>query len=242
MTIASMVHPRRKARMATLQCLFALDVREWSADVPWAWVVEEDPLPDDADRFAQDLANGVRDSLPCLDVVIHSYAPSWPVHLLAVVDRNILRIALFELLFHAGTSRKVAVNESVELAKIFGSESSARFVNGVLGSVIGDLESGALSLEQSAHEGGIQLPTVYERVKDIVVDKLGKDEEEVQETSSFVDDLGADSLDLVELIMAFEEEFSTDDNQVEISDDDAGNIATLQDAVNYLKDHGVTDD
>ena len=86
------------------------------------------------------------------------------------------------------------------------------------------------------------MPTVYERVKDIVVDKLGKDEEEVQEVSSFVDDLGADSLDLVELIMAFEEEFSTGDNQVEISDDDAGNIATLQDAVNYLKEHGVTDE
>lgn len=86
------------------------------------------------------------------------------------------------------------------------------------------------------------MPTVYERVKDIVVDKLGKDEEEVQEVSSFVDDLGADSLDLVELIMAFEEEFSTDDNPVEISDDDAGNIATLQDAVNYLKEHGVSDE
>ena len=86
------------------------------------------------------------------------------------------------------------------------------------------------------------MPTVYERVKDIVVDKLGKDEEEVQEASSFVDDLGADSLDLVELIMAFEEEFSTGDNPVEISDDDAGNIATLQDAVNYLKEHGVTDE
>ncbi len=86
------------------------------------------------------------------------------------------------------------------------------------------------------------MPTVYERVKDIVVDKLGKDEEEVQEVSSFVDDLGADSLDLVELIMAFEEEFSTGDNPVEISDDDAGSIATLQDAVNYLKEHGVTDE
>lgn len=86
------------------------------------------------------------------------------------------------------------------------------------------------------------MPTVYQRVKDIVVDKLGKDDEEVQEVSSFVDDLGADSLDLVELIMAFEEEFSTDDNPVEISDDAAGSIATLQDAVNYLKEHGVTDE
>ena len=145
--------------MATLQCLFALDVREWPAEVPWEWVVEEDPLPDDADRFAQDLVDGVRNSLPHLDRLIHSYAPAWPVKQLAVVDRNILRIALFELLFHNGTPRRSAANESIELAKIFGSESSARFVNGVLGSVIGDLESGALPgvlpQEQSAHERGI---------------------------------------------------------------------------------------
>ncbi len=85
------------------------------------------------------------------------------------------------------------------------------------------------------------MPTVYDRVKDIVVDKLGVEEGEVQESSSFVDNLSADSLDLVELIMAFEEEFSTDDNPVEISDDDAGNINTIRDAVAYLKEHGVSD-
>jgi acyl carrier protein len=85
------------------------------------------------------------------------------------------------------------------------------------------------------------LPTVYERVKSIVSDKLGVDEEEVREESSFVDDLNADSLDLVELIMAFEEEFSTPNQSVEISDDDAGKIHTIQDAVNYLKGHGVQD-
>ena len=76
----------------------------------------------------------------------------------------------------------------------------------------------------------------------VVVDKLRVEEDEVNENSSFVEDLRADSLDLVELIMAFEEEFSTDDNQVEISDEDAGNIVTVKDAVNFLTDHGVTDD
>jgi acyl carrier protein len=85
------------------------------------------------------------------------------------------------------------------------------------------------------------LPTVFERVKSIVVDKLGVDGEDVQEGSSFVDDLNADSLDLVELIMAFEEEFSTDEQPVEISDDDAGNIHTIRDAVAYLKQHGAQD-
>ena len=66
------------------------------------------------------------------------------------------------------------------------------------------------------------MPTVYDRVKDIVVDKLGVDEGSVAESSAFVDDLGADSLDLVELLMAFEEEFTTTDRPIEISDDDAG--------------------
>jgi acyl carrier protein len=85
------------------------------------------------------------------------------------------------------------------------------------------------------------LPTVYERVKDIVVDKLGVEEGDISEGSSFVDDLGADSLDLVELIMAFEEAFSTDGQAVEISDEDAGNINTIKDAVDYLKAKGASD-
>ncbi len=87
------------------------------------------------------------------------------------------------------------------------------------------------------------MPTVYERVKTIVVDKLGVDEAEVEvnEQSSFVENLDADSLDLVELIMAFEMEFSTEDNPLEISDDDAGAIGTIQDAVDYIKRSGVED-
>ena len=85
------------------------------------------------------------------------------------------------------------------------------------------------------------MTTVYDRVKTIVVDKLGVDEEEGTETASFIDNLNADSLDLVELIMAFEEEFSTEDAQLEISDEDAGSIATVDDAVKYLKAAGVKD-
>jgi len=86
------------------------------------------------------------------------------------------------------------------------------------------------------------LSTVYDRVKAIVVDKLDVDEEGVTESSSFSEDLNADSLDLVELIMAFEEEFTTEGNQVEISDEDAGQIQTLNDAVIYLKNLGISDD
>ena len=86
------------------------------------------------------------------------------------------------------------------------------------------------------------MSTVYDRVKAIVVDKLDVDEEGITEGSSFSEDLNADSLDLVELIMAFEEEFTTDGNQVEISDEDAGQIQTLNDAVIYLKNLGISDD
>ena len=85
------------------------------------------------------------------------------------------------------------------------------------------------------------MATVYDRVKTIVIDKLGVDESEVGEDSSFVDNLNADSLDLVELIMAFEEEFSTGDQPLEISDEDAGDLVTIQDAVTYIKSRGVKD-
>ena len=85
------------------------------------------------------------------------------------------------------------------------------------------------------------MPTIYERVKDIVVDKLGVDEGDVSDSASFVDDLNADSLDLVELIMAFEEEFSSEESPLEIPDEDAGGIATVGDAVTYLKGRGIED-
>ena len=85
------------------------------------------------------------------------------------------------------------------------------------------------------------MPTVYDRVKTIVEDKLDAADKDVQESSSFVEDLNADSLDLVELIMAFEEEFSSEELQLEIPDEDAGNIQTLGDAVNYLKTRGIED-
>ncbi len=85
------------------------------------------------------------------------------------------------------------------------------------------------------------MPTVYDRVKTIVVDKLDVDESDVSEVASFAEDLNADSLDLVELIMALEEEFSTDDRLVEISDEDAGELHTLNDAVVYLKNLGIED-
>ena len=83
------------------------------------------------------------------------------------------------------------------------------------------------------------MPTVMERVQEVVADKLSVDASEVVPEASFTEDLNADSLDLVELIMAFEEEFGTDDNAIEISDEDAESITTVQAAIDYLKSKGV---
>ena len=85
------------------------------------------------------------------------------------------------------------------------------------------------------------MPTVFERVKKIVVEQLGVDDEEVVPSANFVDDLGADSLDLVELVMSLEEEFSDEGQKVEIPDEDAEKIATVQDAVDYIHDRGIKD-
>ena len=85
------------------------------------------------------------------------------------------------------------------------------------------------------------MATVFERVRKIIVDQLGVEEDQVAPAASFVDDLNADSLDLVELIMSLEEEFSKDGKPLEISDEDAEKIVTVQDAIDYLKDLGIED-
>jgi len=85
------------------------------------------------------------------------------------------------------------------------------------------------------------LATIFERIKPLIVEQLGAEESVVVSTASFVEDLGADSLDLVELIMSLEEEFSNPSRKVEIPDEDAEKIITVQDAVDYIKDQGVED-
>ena len=86
------------------------------------------------------------------------------------------------------------------------------------------------------------MATVFERVRKIIVEQLGVEESDVAPQTSFVDDLNADSLDLVELIMAMEEEFSKEGKSMEISDEDAEKIATVQDAVSYIVEQGIAED
>ena len=86
------------------------------------------------------------------------------------------------------------------------------------------------------------MATIYDRVKRIIVEQLGAEEAEVVPEASFVDDLGADSLDLVELIMSLEEEFSNPSRKIEIPDEEAEKIITVRDAVDYIRDVGVKED
>jgi acyl carrier protein len=86
------------------------------------------------------------------------------------------------------------------------------------------------------------MATVFERVKRIVINQLGVEEADVKPESSFVDDLNADSLDLVELVMSLEEEFSNEAKRIEIPDEDAEKIKSVQDAVDYIKERGIEDE
>ena len=131
---------RRKGRVAALQTLYAADVRGNFSESSLEWLAEDEQLPERAVSFAQELVEGVLARSQVLDQVIQKFAPAWPVAQLAPVDRNILRIALLELLHNPDTPDKTAINEAVELAKVFGSDNSSKFVNGVLGSVIGNRE------------------------------------------------------------------------------------------------------
>ena len=144
---------RRKARIVALQSLFAADIRKNRTEPSFEWLDDEEAVAQNALDFAAKLLRGVFDSCPDLDSLISRYAPAWPVSQLSPIDRNILRIALFELLHNPGTPKKTAINEAVELAKVFGSESSARFVNGVLGYVMAGLDSGDVTATEPVPEG-----------------------------------------------------------------------------------------
>ena len=145
------VDPRRIARTVALQSLFAADVCAQKADPDYDWMDEKFDIS--VMELAGRLHYGVCEHWPGIDSLIGHYAPAWPVPQLPVVDRNILRIAIFELLHNPATPRKAAVDEAVEMAKVFGSDSSARFVNGVLGSIMAGLESGEIAAAEPAPRG-----------------------------------------------------------------------------------------
>jgi len=126
---------RHRARVLALQALFELDTVGHSADEAISRLgtdVEADP---EARKFAVELVHGVRDNREKIDDTIRQTAPAWPLDQIAAVDRNILRLAIYEILIDNRVPMRAAINEAVELAKEFGGENSPKFINGVLGSV-----------------------------------------------------------------------------------------------------------
>jgi transcription antitermination protein NusB len=130
------VQARRQARVSALQALYEIDTTHHGAGDVLENRLIDSPLPPDGETFLRAIVSGVIRHREQLDGLIQRFAPAWPVAQIAIVDRNILRIALFELTGSTATPPKVAINEAVDLAKTFGSDNSSRFVNGVLGTAI----------------------------------------------------------------------------------------------------------
>ncbi len=124
---------RRAARALILQILYEIDVAHHETAQVLADHLEEAEFEEAAERFVRGMVLGVKQHAAELDEYIHKVAPEWPVEQMAAVDRNILRVAIYELLYQPDTPLRVAINEAVELAREFGSESSRRFINGALG-------------------------------------------------------------------------------------------------------------
>jgi len=129
--------PRTRARGIALQVLYETDIanNHLPGDV-LKTRLEEIPLADDLAEFARQIIFGVLPLTQDLDQLIAKYAPEWPLDQIAAIDRNILRIAFWEFAVSRETPVKVAINEAVELAKLYGSDSAPRFVNGVLGTLV----------------------------------------------------------------------------------------------------------
>ena len=126
---------RRRARRVTLETLYEYDLAEHPVGEVLQRRLQDNPMENAGVEFASQLVTGVIANLAEIDKLIARYAPEWPLDQMAVIDRNILRIAIYEFLILGETPVKVAINEAVELAKTYGSDSSPRFVNGVLGSL-----------------------------------------------------------------------------------------------------------
>jgi N utilization substance protein B len=126
---------RRKARALTLQALYEIDLVKHEREAVVTKRLATRELSEENRSFIRGLVDGIIQRQEEIDSYIRRFATAWPLEQLSVIDRNILRLAIFEVLFDNEVSVKVAINEAVELAKKFGSDNSPKFINGVLGSV-----------------------------------------------------------------------------------------------------------
>ena len=127
---------RRLARIMSLQTLYEVDSIRHAAKEVLERHLAEECLPKAEGQFAMHLVMGILDNQEEIDAIIAELAPEWPLEQMAIVDRNVLRMAIYEILADDKVPTKVAINEAIELAKLFGSDSSRRFINGVLGTLV----------------------------------------------------------------------------------------------------------
>ena len=132
-----MAGARRRARALALQALYEIDSVGHEVEGVVTHLLANGGLSEENGAFVRELVSGVIQNKEKIDLNIQNFAPAWPIEQIPVVDRNILRLAIFEVLLDNKVPVKVAINEAVELAKAFGGDNSSRFVNGVLGSVSG---------------------------------------------------------------------------------------------------------
>ncbi len=125
---------RRKARITALQALYELNCTKHKGEEALAHLAAEKTLSQEVLSFSEELVQGVIQNKSKLDELVEHFAPAFPIEQMPIIDRNILRLAIFEILFNT-TPVKVVINEAVEIAKNFGSDSSPRLINGVLGSI-----------------------------------------------------------------------------------------------------------
>ena len=134
---------RHLSRTLALQSLFAWDFRDRKDKMTELvdYNVENFATSFDDGGFALELASGVVDNIKIIDALITKYAPEWPLDKITVVDRNVLRLGIYELKFSPDIPAKVAINEAIELAKAFGGSASGKFINGVLGTIFKQMEA-----------------------------------------------------------------------------------------------------
>ncbi len=134
---ANLKSTRRAARALVLQILFEIDVARHTPGETLHAHLGANEFDEASEGFIRRLVTGTMSQQSDIDAVIAEAAPEWPVPTMAAIDRNILRVAIYELRFDKSTPLEIVINEAVELGHRFGSESSARFINGVLGNVAG---------------------------------------------------------------------------------------------------------
>ena len=135
MTNERALHERIKARGVILQALYEIDCADHDVEDVLNHLLTALEFSDENKLFIKTIVRGIRKNIYAIDDEISKYAPAWPIDQIALVDRNILRIAAFEMLYQKDVPSGVIINEAVELAKAFGADNAPRFINGVLSSM-----------------------------------------------------------------------------------------------------------